>query len=392
MTLNPIRFLGLILCLSCLSCATTPISDIAPGEKPAIESDEAGLWMYMDDIEKNLKTSGRIETDPVLNAYVAEIICRLVPDYCSDIRFYIVRTPHFNATMAPNGAMQIWTGLMLRAQNEAQLAYVIGHEIGHYQRRHSLKQWRSVRDTSSVLIFFQLAAAGAGVGYAGDMAALVAVAGLFAYSRDQEREADDIGFEFMANAGYDFHEAANIWQALIEEHEAADYPDEIILFSTHPSTEERVKTLRKMAQQLESESKSGEKHQADYLARIRPFRAGWLQNELRKRDYAASQVVLNHLFKTGEDSGELNFFQGELYRLRGQEDDIQKAIASYQKSVSFDEYPPAAHRALGLLYRKTGKIEEARLEFRKYLAVAPTAPDYQMIEFYLEELKSNDSK
>jgi tetratricopeptide (TPR) repeat protein len=141
-----------------------------------------------------------------------------------------------------------------------------------------------------------------------------------------------------------------------------------------------------------SEGRSGEKHQADYLAWIRPFRAGWLQNELRKRDYAASQVVLDHLFKTGEDPGELNFFQGELHRMRAQKDDIQKAIASYQKSVSFDEYPPAAYRALGLLYRKTGKIEEAHVSFRKYLAADPNAPDYQMIEFYLEELKSDDEK
>ena len=120
--------------------------------------------MYMNDIEENLKTSGRIENDPGLNAYVRQIICNLVPDQCSDIRLYIVQTPHFNASMAPNGFMQIWTGLMLRAQNEAQLAYVLGHEIGHYQKRHSLKQWRSVRDTSSVLIFLQLTAAGAGVG------------------------------------------------------------------------------------------------------------------------------------------------------------------------------------------------------------------------------------
>jgi predicted Zn-dependent protease len=246
MTLKPIVFLDLMLCLVCLACATTQMPDIKPGEKPAIESDEAGLWMYMDDIEENLKTSGRIETDPLFNAYTRKIICKLAPDYCENIRFYIVRTPHFNASMAPNGSMQIWTGLMLRAQNEAQLAYVLGHEIGHYQRRHSLKQWRSVRDTSSVLIFFQLAAAGAGVGFAGDMAQLIALAGIFAYSRDQEREADDIGFELMANAGYDFHEAANIWQALIEEHEAADHPDQFILFASHPSTQERVKIRRQV--------------------------------------------------------------------------------------------------------------------------------------------------
>jgi predicted Zn-dependent protease len=140
-----VYFWILALCLTCLSCATTQVQDIKPGEKPALESDEAGLWMMMDEVETNLKTSGRVEHDPDLNDYVNKILCKLQPDYCNDIRYVIVQTPHFNASMAPNGFMQVWTGLMLRAQNEAQLAYVLGHEMGHYQRRHSLKQWRTRR-------------------------------------------------------------------------------------------------------------------------------------------------------------------------------------------------------------------------------------------------------
>ena len=386
MRLNPISAVAAAACLIFMSCATTQVSEIKPGEKPALESDEAGLWMYMENIEQNLKTSGRIETDPSLNAYIRGIICKLDPLFCNDIRFYIVKTPHFNASMAPNGFMQIWTGLMLRAQNEAQLGYVLGHEIGHYQRRHSLKQWRTVRDTSSVLIFLQLAAAGAGVGYAGDMAQLIALAGIFAYSRDQEREADDIGFEAMVNAGYDPYEAAHIWQAVIEEHEAADHPDQFILFASHPSTSERVQTMQEKAQQLEAQGHRGQKYQDQYLAQIRPFRTEWLKNELRKRDFAASQVVLDYLFKTADYPGELHFFQGELYRMRAQEGDIQKAIVSYQKSLTYDEFPTAAHRSLGLLLWKTQKFEDARVSFTNYLEVNPDAPDAAMIKAYLEEL------
>jgi predicted Zn-dependent protease len=380
--------LSLALCLTCFSCASTQNQDIRPGEKPAEESDEAGLLIYMDDIEENLKTSGRIENDPGLNAYVRQIICNLVPDQCSHVRYYIVQTPHFNALMAPNGFIQISTGLMLRTQNEAQLAYMLGHEIGHYQRRHFLKQWRSVRDTSSILFFlFSLEVAPNSVSIADDMTQSIVLAEIFAYSREQEREADDIGFELMANAGYDFHEPANIWQALIEEHEAADHPDQFILFAFHPSTAERVKTMRKMADKLEAKGKQGEKHQSEYLARIRPFRANWLKDELRKRDFAGSQVVLDYLFKTGDNSGELHFFQGELYRMRAQEGDTQKAIACYQKSIGFEGCPSAVHRSLGLLFWKTGKFEDAKASFKNYLEVYPNAPDYQMIKSYLKELE-----
>ena len=380
MTRKHVFFVGLVLCLTCLSCATTPVQEIKPSEKPEMNSDEAGLWMYLDRMEQNLKTSGRIETDPDLNAYVRRIICKLVPDYCEDIRLYIVRTPHFNATMAPSGFMQIWSGLMLRAKNEAQLAYVLGHEIGHYQQRHTLERWRVARNSTNVLVFLEIAVTAAGAGYyGGNLTQLTAAAVIFAYSRDQEREADDLGFDLMANAGYDFHEAANIWQALIEEHEAADHPDQFILFASHPTTTERVRTLRKRAQQLEAEGKRGEKYQLEYLTAIRSFRPIWLKNELRKRDFAASQVVLDHLFKAGDATGNLYFFQGELYRMRAQPGDAEKAIASYQKALSFDDCPPAAHRSLGLMFWKNDQIDEARTSLETYLQLVPNAPDRLMI-------------
>jgi predicted Zn-dependent protease len=233
----------------------------------------------------------------------------------------------------------------------------------------------------------QIAASRAGVGYAGSITQLVAMAGIFAYSRDMEREADDIGFKFMADAGYDFHEAANIWEALIEEHEAADHPDQFILFASHPTSRERVKTLRKMADQLESQGKYGETFQLEYFDAIHTFRAKWLKNELRKRDFAASQVVLDHLLTTVDNPGELHFFQGELYRMRAQEGDIEKAISSYQNSLSYEECPPAAHRSLGMLYLKSRRFAEAKVSLTNYLEAEPDASDYQMIKAYLEELQ-----
>ena len=211
----------------------------------------------------------------------------------------------------------------------------------------------------------QLSQSSAGDVSAADIAYLVAIAGIFAYSRDMEREADDIGFEFMADAGYDFHEAANIWQALIEERDAADQPDQFILFASHPTTSERVNTLQKMADQLESQGRYGESYQGEYLDATRPFRAKWLKNELRKRDFAASQVVLKHLFNTGDRPGELYYYQGELYRMRAQEGDVEKAIASYQKALSYEQYPPAVLRSLGMLFWKARKFEDAKDSFMK---------------------------
>ena len=85
-----------------------------------------GVWYY------GRETSPYTIKDKELNDYVKKVFCKLQPDYCQKIRIYITRIPAFNATMAGNGLMEIWSGALLHLENEAQLAAVIGHEFGHY--------------------------------------------------------------------------------------------------------------------------------------------------------------------------------------------------------------------------------------------------------------------
>jgi len=385
--------LSALLGIVCASCATHPprgtpgaLEDAQPGQRPTAASDEAGLWMYVERMEKRLSTSGRIIMDPELNAYIRGILCKLFPDYCQDIRFYIVETPHFNASMAPNGFMQIWTGLLLRAENEAQFAYILGHEFGHYVRRHSVQQWRAVRQTSDMLTFFNLATGAAGVGYVGDIAHLAALASIMAYSRDQEREADDIGFELMVEAGYDAREAARTWEALIEEREAADAPEQFIFFSTHPATEERVETLKERTSSLEVAGNTI-KAQEPYLKAIRPFRAVWLRSELYKHDFAATEVLFNRLLAIDDTPGEIYFFQGELHRLRGDPGDADNALANYRRALQTADAPAETNRSMGLVLWRSGRDEDARAAFQRYLEAHEDAPDREMVESYVKDLE-----
>lgn len=97
--------------------------------------------------------------------------------------------------MAPNGVMQVWTGLLLRTENEAQLASVLAHEIAHYRYQHSLEMFRQAKSTANILAPFQIITTAGGVGYVGSVAELVAVGSLLKFSRDHEREADSGGQE-----------------------------------------------------------------------------------------------------------------------------------------------------------------------------------------------------
>jgi predicted Zn-dependent protease len=289
--------------------------------------------------------------------------------------------------MAPNGAMQVWSGLLLRAQNEAQLAFVIGHELGHFQKRHALTRWRTARDTSSAMAFLTIVAAGAGVGFVGSLAQLAALSAMFAYSRDQEREADEVGFRLMERAQYDPREAARIWRNLVEESRAYRKPEEVVFFATHPSTQERIETLEKLAEKATPAAAAGARHRDRYAAQVGRFRPAWIQEEIRKGEYKAELIMLDQLAADGALPGGVDYFKAEVYRARDADGDPALAAAAYERAIACGAAPAAAHRSLGMLYRKAGNTDRAMACFERYLRQAPDAGDAKMIRSYLEEMR-----
>jgi predicted Zn-dependent protease len=378
--------LAAALLLAACAGAPEPLADLQPGERPEISSDEAGLWMQMDMVENKLKTSGHVVDDPKLNAYIRSVTCRLSPEYCKHLRLFIVQTPHFNASMSPNGTMQVWTGTLLRVQNEAQLAYILGHEMAHYIRRHSVQKWRSIRRKSDGMAFFTVTTRMAGLGFVGDLADLASMASVMAFSRDHERESDDIGFDLMVGAGYAAAEAPKTWQALLAESNADGEEKEkpSVFFASHPAIEERVGTLQAKTAAHAGQGEAGRK---PYVNAVKRFRRDWLRDELRKRDFAGTRVVLANLAAAGHPAGDIRFFEGELYRLRGDDGDLKEAIAAYRAAIKAKGAPAEAHRSLGLAYWKTNQPKPARKSFRRYLAAAPKAEDRAMIQSYIEQLK-----
>lgn len=251
-------------------------------QHPELGTDEGGLWALLDRQEERLRHSSFLIRDKDLNDYVHGIACRLAQAHCPDIRSYLVRSPYFNANMAANGMMQVWSGLLLRTQNEAQLAAVIGHEIGHYLARHSLQGLRDAKSRSAAANFLLL------IPVAGPLAAIGTMAGAFAYSREHERAADQIGLELMAAAGYPPMEASKVWTHLLEELAAekdwsGDPGKRSFLFATHPTEKERQSTLEARARALGKADLDPGVH--PLRKAIAPHRFAWLEDELKRRRY-----------------------------------------------------------------------------------------------------------
>lgn len=358
-----------------------PSAPAIAGAEPAyVPQDklERGLWMQMDDAERELKRSPLVIRDPELNAYVRSVLCRTVgAGKCAQVRLYLVRTPDFNATMAPNGVMQVWSGLLLRTQNESQLAAVLGHEYTHYENRHSLKLFREIKSKSASAAW--LAFTGIGL-----IASFGLLADMFKFSREMEREADMGGLALMAKAGYDTREASKVWQQLREEMDATAANRQTKskkdksggMFASHPPTAERVAYLASAAaEQPGDPAGSGA---ASYAAAMAKDWPAFVDDQIKNNDFGSAEYLITSMAKAGW-SDRLLYARGELYRRRAGDGDLDKAAGYFSEAIGAGGTLPELWRGRGLALLKLGKIEDGKADLSEYLKRAPGASDKAMI-------------
>ncbi len=384
--------LAMLVLTATLGGCSVQVGKLEPGRNQPTEVSERGLWLASRKAEQSVAISGRRVRNPQLEEYVAGVQCRVSAAYCPEIRVYTMKVPDFNAAMAPNGFEQVWTGLLLRVDNEAQLATVLAHETAHYTLRHGLEQFQTTRQTASLLLATQLGLLFGGIGVisagpvgfsTGNIGQLIAMGYLAAYSREQEAEADRHGFELMVKAGYAPGEAAKVWANLIEEQRECALPNPPALFASHPPSEERLQNLRRLA---ERSSRNGITGRSDFLAATLPKRGKWLRMELATRRFCRVRVLLERLIEQGENLGELYYYRGELYRLRGGTGDLERAAETYRQALYYPSVPVTTHRELGRVLWRANRVVEARRAFRRYLKTAKSPDDAAMIEAYLERL------
>ena len=357
---------------------------IGPGFRPT-DKDEQGLWKEMERAEEEIAGSNLLIQDPELTGYLKNIIGTVGGPAARDFRIYLAHIPDFNAMMFPSGFAVVFTGLLLRMRNEAQLAGVIAHESGHFLRRHQIRSWRDQRRKSDIFAIGAMMAgvggAGAGV-YLGDyvqLAQLGTLLSLFQYSREMEAEADAMGARLIADAGYAPVEMANIWEQLIGEEEAsARYRRKRRrrggLFDTHPSEGSRLVDLRADAAEVTVPGRAYNAYRERYLTTIGSIRPMLLDDQVKLNDPGASEYLIQTLAQDGWD-GLLRFYEGEVWRLRNRAGDEQRAAQSYAAAVVYPDAPADAWRWHGIALLKQGRPAEARAALSKYLTMKPDAPD-----------------
>jgi predicted Zn-dependent protease len=202
----------------------------------SIESEIRMGKAYATQIEASLK----MVTDPVINEYVNRVGQNLVRNSDAKVPFTIkvVDSDVINAMALPGGFFYVNSGLILAADNEAELAGVMAHEIAHVAARHTTRQLtraQFINYASLPLIFV-----GGGIGLAAREAAGIGVPMTFLkFSRGFEAEADYLGIQYMYKAGYDPNEFVNFFEK-IQAQEKKKPGSMAKVFADHPQTPDRI--------------------------------------------------------------------------------------------------------------------------------------------------------
>lgn len=339
--------------------------------------------------EKRLEQSDALYNDPKLEAYVNQVAMRLVatvPEKDGGFRVKVIKDLHLNAFTYPDGFCYVNTGILARLENEAQLAALLAHEIGHYVNHHALNGIRRLqhqpdpaardladKDTASSA----LSAESAECTWSG-------------YRHEAEIEADREGLKLMMRAGYNPYEALRLFGHLAEEMAREKY-HEPLFFGTHPKLQTRIEKC------------------SEFLASIDPTRGFRLNGENRfgfiLRDVILDNISLDiqagrfaqarhaseRFLATYSDDARVYYLLGEICRQQGRDgDEFNQTESFYKRAIDLDAGYPEPHRALGLMYYKAGQYQEAQPYLEASVFLAPNAQENTYIRNYLKRIHSRD--
>lgn len=374
----------LALATGCL-LSTSPDPASNAGLEPKKE-DERRIWLDAEVFDQRIREAGGLYEDEALEDYLDGLAGKLLAHLGAPglpIRVRVLPDPYLNAFAMANGSIYLHSGLVAATENEAQLAFVLAHELAHILRRHTLKIHRTAKNDPVVGGFLGVEHTDKPAPYA-DYLRDVQTSG---YSRDLEREADLDALNGFGRAGYPLREAPRIFEELMQQAEQIEQP---YFLGSHPRLAERLDVaLRYLDLHPDALSDPGAEGRPADPAYEEMIEGLLLENARLNLEMGytrkSRQDVERHL-AVRPDSIEGHLLLGRLHKSRMSDHEHRDAaIAAYRNVVRIDDDHAEGHRELGLMLRGAQRWSEAARSLERYLEITPGAVDRQIIEAYLRQ-------
>lgn len=249
---------GLLLVSFLTACATSPLGRTQLAFMPDAELDSMGLQAF-----ENLKKEKPVSRSTNASQFVNCVASAITREVGGEWEVVVFEDSSLNAFALPGKKIGVHTGLVDLVDNQDQLATVIGHEVGHVQARHSNERMSQQLGAQAGIALVQaVAAPQTAMGQTAiSLLGIGAEYGIIMpFSRLHESEADMIGLDLMAKAGFNPAESVTLWLKMAQ---ASQGPRPVEFLSTHPSHDTRIQDLQARlshAQQLQQQARAAGKN------------------------------------------------------------------------------------------------------------------------------------
>lgn len=408
------------------ACASTNVAPLQQSSDFAQSEDEREILRQGEESVALLAAQGMFLEDPALQSYIDEIGKRITPAGLPaelHVQFKVVREPTINAFAFPQGAVQLHMGLLVRLENEAQLALVMAHEVTHATHRHALRNYRNLANKTVAAKIAELAllpaAVAAGGGGAANLVGLLLNMGYAAsvtgYGREMEEQADREGLQLIAAAGYPVEEAARTFELLSEGEDPGGLDN--FFYGSHPLNQERSRYTQERVASGDVRSQPGASARAEaYRGATEGIVYQNIRLRLRARHYAYAAEEAETAIRRRGKSALLHYALGEAHRLAAEDPDgaareqalrkrrnpepadftehqgrvgqeLDAAEEQFRRALELDPSLPLPHRGLGLAAHQRGDRATARAELSTFLASSPGPQERRPVERILKELE-----
>jgi predicted Zn-dependent protease len=306
--------------------------------------------------------------------------------------FHAVNAIYVNAYAFPGGTIACTRGMLLSLDNEAELSALLGHELGHVNARHTAEQMSKGMLTQTLVGGVAVAAGTQGSGY-GNLASQLGQFGvgalLASYSRDNEREADALGMEYMVRAGYSSQGMVGLMDVLrsMGRHKPSAIE---LMFATHPMSDERYRTAVETADTKYKSAKNKPIYRERYMDNTAKLRSqkGAIdemqkgQKEVAANNFSAADIHLRKAIKLAP-----NDYTALVMMSKSQLVQKKWAVARQYAEMAQKVYPAEAqaYHLSGFAKIHMKDFEGALEEFSSYDNKLPGNPNIVFFKGYAYE-------